>query len=164
MPETLLSEANIHLFGREVQGLTLDVTVLGNRGSIAKALSKLGDPRVARIYAFVFQNEYFDLVSPALFVVNGPGDDVDHTKVESTGLASTPPKLTKDLKVWSPERCDMTIRLDVSTGSFDRVLLEYELGEPGLQGFAPRGGNQLGQPAPLGVRRGRRPRWRSDEE
>ena len=49
------------------------------------------------------------------------------------------------------------------TGSFDRILLDHELAEDGLQGFV-RGGGQVGQPSRGGRGRGRRRRWRSDDE
>lgn len=163
MSETLLSEATVHLFGRESEDLKLDVSKYGDRSGLARAL-KRADPRLARIYAFVFQNEYFDLASPALFVVDGPGEPVEPDRLASTGLAATPPDLSEDLTVWQQERGDLTIRLDVMTGSFDRVLLDYELADIGLQDFV-RGGSQLGTPTAVNARARRRPRgWRSEDE
>ena len=63
------------------------------------------------------------------------------------------------------DRDDVSVRLDVMTGSVDRILLDYELAEEGLQDFV-RGGAELGMPANLsGGRRPRRGRrWRSDDD
>ena len=164
MAEILLSEAMVNLFGRPSEDLKLDLKKYDDRTAIGRALRK-GKPQLARIYAFAFQNEYFDLTSPALFVVDGPGQALDPTQLESTGLAAAPRDLSKGLTVWRHERGDLTIRLDIMAGSFERVLLDYELAEAGLQEFV-RGGEQLGRPAPLGVggRSRRRRRWRSDDE
>jgi hypothetical protein len=162
MSETLLSEATVHLFGRESADLKLDVSEYDDRSALGRALKKR-DPRLARIYAFVFQNEYFDLASPALFVVDGPGEAIEPDRLASTGLAATPPDLSEDLFVWRQERGDLTVRLDIMAGSFDRVLLDYELADSGLESYV-RGGKELGMPGPLGARAARRRRWRSDDE
>jgi hypothetical protein len=168
MPETLLSETTIHLFGRVVTDLKLDTRAYG-KGAVARAIKEVGKPTIARIYAFAFQNEYFDLASPALFVVDGPGVPVNQKLMDPTGLAGAPPQLNPDLMVWTPERHDMSIRLDIMAGSFDRILLDYELADEGLQDFV-RGSNGIGVPSNLGggnltrrrPRRGRR--WRADED
>jgi hypothetical protein len=50
------------------------------------------------------------------------------------------------------------------TGTFDRILIEHEFAEEGLQGFV-RGGGTLGTPTAVGGRARRRPRgWRSDDD
>lgn len=160
MPESLLSEATVHLFGREMSDLKLDTGKYGD-GTVAAAVK--GAKRVvARIHAFAFQGEFVQLVSPALFVLPATGAQVK-ANLDLTGLARIPDTLNQDLTVWTVERDDLTVRLDVMTGSYGRVLLDYELAEDGLQGFV-RGGEQLGRPAPLGVGGRRRRRWRSDEE
>ncbi len=164
MPETLLSETTIHLFGRAVTDLTLNTKAYANAsGAVANAI-KAGKPTIARIYAFAFQNEYFDLASPALFIVQGAGVAVNQASMDLTGYAGSPPNLNPDLRVWTHERSDLSIRLDIMAGSFDRILLEYELAEGGLQDFV-RGSSELGRPSNLGGRRPRRGRrWRSDDE
>jgi hypothetical protein len=165
MPETLLSETTIHLFGRVVTDLKLDTGPWG-AGAVANAV-KAGKPEIARIYAFAFQNEYFDLASPALFVVQGAGTKVNQGLMDPTGFAGSPPNINPDLMYWTVERNDMSIRLDIMAGSFDRILLDYELAEGGLQDFV-RGSNGVGAPSNLTPnlsgrpRRGRR--WRGDDD
>ena len=51
----------------------------------------------------------------------------------------------------------MSVRLDVMTGSFERILLDVELAEEGLQDFV-RGGAELGQPSTSAAGEPRPPR------
>lgn len=179
MPETLYSEATIHLFGRAMSDLSLrprgDADAAGDGdadrvevrecedvGPIQGTLGR-GGRTIARIYAFAFQNEYVELASPALFVLRDNGQPIDDG-LDLTGLSRIPEELNEDLTVWRVEREDLTVRLDVMTGSFNRVLLDYELADEGLQGFV-RGGGTLGTPTAVNSRARRRPRgWRSDDD
>ena len=170
MPETLRSEATIHLFGRAMTDLVLapvphdpgPVGALLTRAS-SKAPKQEPQGTIARIYAFAFQNEYVELASPALFVLYGRGSQVGANPVlDRAGLSRLPDTLNPDLWVWTVERDDTTVRLDVMAGTFNRVLLDYELADTGLQDFA-RGGSQLGTPTAVSSRRRPR-RWRSDDD
>lgn len=164
--ETLLTESTVILFGRLVPDLTYNPQPRGGTGAVATALSKGHLTQFARIYSFSYQNEYFDLASPALFLVPEGGNPVS-ASVSDTLLARIPPRLVtaQDLLFWEFQRDDSTIRLDIMSGSIGRILLDYELAEGGLQDIV-RGGSQLDQPAPLGGRGlGRRARrWRSDDD
>jgi hypothetical protein len=164
MPETLLSESTVFLFGRVIGDLEIvPEPHEGATGAIA-ALLRDEDAEIARIFSFAYQNEFFDLASPALFVVRGEGTPVDGS-VETTGLSMVDGTLTAGLNYWAVDRDDVTVRLDVMTGAVARILLDYELAEEGLQDFV-RGGSELGLPSNLsGNRRPRRGRrWRSDED
>jgi hypothetical protein len=199
LPETLVGDSTIYLFGRVMEDLKLQPgadayriedggqPALRRRSPNHLVVNQLTSPNatIARIYAFSFQNEFFELVRPALFVVNGDGEiplwsDADDPKeprtddrvrrqyaypIGLTGLTQMGGNLATELKVWAYDRDDFSVRLDIMTGSYDRILLEYELAEEGIQGFV-RGGGQLGQPAPMGGRRGRGRgrRWRSDDD
>jgi hypothetical protein len=153
--ETLKSESTIWLFGRVVTDLELK-----NPPHAGKKL--------ARIYGFVFHNEYFDLGAPALFIVDDNGVPVkkndNAANAAATGLGVMP-RIAKDLTIWEHDILDESSRLDVMTGTFDRILLDVELAEEGMQDFV-RGGNGVGLPTNLSARtrprRGRR--WRSDDD
>lgn len=206
LPETLVGDSTIYLFGRVMDDIRLvvpeDVYRIGEeykpgegeprrlrrRSPNHLVVDQLRSPGalIARIYAFSFQNEFFEMVRPALFVVNGEGetplrsdDDLqDDDMVERrgdertqrdysfplglTGLASMGGNLATEIRVWAVDRDDFSVRLDIMTGSFDRILIEHEFAEEGLQGFV-RGGGELGRPSPSG-RRGRGRRWRSDDD
>lgn len=179
LPESLLSDSTVWLFGRVLLDLTFAnkeerAKHYTGRGSATQLLRDellSDDPQLARVYAFAFQNELFDMVKPALFVVNGPGTDLaggvsKNSSVGTLGVGQIGGLLASDLKGWAYDRDDFSVRLDVMTGPFDRILLDYELADEGFQPFAPRGGGELGRPGPMGGRRrGRRSRrWRAEDE
>ena len=201
LPETLLSDSTIYLFGRVMKDIEFvknadrpyrlgggepPLRRLHPNRLLAQQLTS-DDATIARIYAFSFQNEFFELVKPALFVVNGDGEfplrgenpknpeDPARDSPEIwqlrdygyptglTGIAESGGTIATDLRVWAYDRDDYSLRLDIMTGPFDRILIEHEFAEEGLQGFA-RGGNTLGTPTGVNSRR-RRPRgWRSDDD
>lgn len=172
MAETLLNGSKIWLFGRTISDLHL-----GDGGSAAPSATSAaaqnsevdkgagaseGPEKLARIYAFGFEGHLVQLARPAIFRVHGDGDP---DAVAKAGLATDGLVPPKDWSGWQYDRADMTLRLDMMTGTFDSVLIDYELGTDGLQGYV-RGGSQVGAPTPLGVspRRGRGRRWRADDE
>jgi hypothetical protein len=159
MDETLLTGSAVWLFGRIMKDLSLNGGEIGGKGALAMAMK--GDKAgLARVYAFGYEGQVIPLATPAIFLVHGKGEDGDPAKL---GLASDNYTLPDDMKAWGYDRADMTLRLDMMTGTFDRLLIDYEIGG-GLQGYA-RGGSDVGQPSPLRAgpaRRGRR--WRSEDE
>ena len=178
LPESLLTDSTIWLFGRVLEDLTLrnaeaSRQAYAGRSSVTQLLRDellAEDARIARIYAFSFQNELFDLVKPALFLVNGGGEDLERARasapVRALGLNVLEEFLAADLRGWAYDREDVSVRMDVMTGPLDRILLDYELTDDGFQPFSARGGAELGRPAPMGNRRrGKRSRrWRAEDE
>jgi hypothetical protein len=114
-------------------------------------------PRLARIYGFSFEGHYYDLPKPAIFLVHGPGSDpeawrpainlpnarVDRAPADAdrTGVASTPSSFSEDMRVWSYDKSDHSLRLDSDSGTFEQILLERGLagGGPGAYGAAVSG-------------------------
>ena len=101
-------------------------------------------PRIARIYAFSFEGHYYDLAKPTLFLVHGPGKDANDERpgdryalappdADHTGVAAQGYTFSDDMKVWSYDKGDFSIRLDVETGPFEEILLDMELAA-GMQG------------------------------
>jgi hypothetical protein len=123
-------------------------------------------PGFARIYAFSFEGSYYELPRPVLFLVHGEGIPASEAK---TGLFGRPrpsrapgdPSLTgvgqadfqfsEDVMVWSYDKADYTIRMDVETGMFEDVLLAAILGGgPGgmdAAGMSARGMSARGMSA-----------------
>ena len=101
----------------------------------------------ARIYGFSYEGCYYDLAPPAIFLVHGPGTDPEEIRpsvdrisrapadADRTGIAYTDSSFSEDMRVWSYDRGDFTMRLDPSSGTFDDILLSYELGDD-MQPFA----------------------------
>ncbi|WP_018000906.1 hypothetical protein [Paracoccus sp. N5] len=160
MPETLLSPSNLLLFGRVVEDLQIRPPSAqgkhddprhgpfpqprgGTPGQLERQL-QAEDANFARIYGFAFEGLYHVLPRPALFLVHGPGLDAGEVmsqlrlpqaaptdKTERTGGGRGLPQ-PDDLMVWSYDKADYTIRLDVHSGMFEQLLLD------------PRGGPDRG--------------------
>jgi hypothetical protein len=131
MPEPLLAGSGVKLFGRIVAGLTLDPAAMAGGeadASLRRLAAKLGDaPRLARIYGFSHEGQYYDLARPTIFLVDGEGRPCEDG-VASTGVAVEPPEFADGLLVWDYDRSDFSVRIDVDVGSLERILLEAELG------------------------------------
>ena len=105
------------------------------------------DAVVARIYGFSYEGAYYDLPRPTLFVVHGNGEPaVLPSQIETanpppsvttraqlarapqapsvTGMAAADFQFSDDIRVWSYDKADYTIRMDVETGMFEQVLLD----------------------------------------
>ncbi|MCY6382849.1 pentapeptide repeat-containing protein [Hoeflea prorocentri] len=151
MPETLLSASNIVLFGREVE----DINIVAPRGNKAHSPSKatakgsssgiqqqlmreeMADAiagsgkklaRFARIYGFSYEGAYFEVGVPVLFLVHGEGKHPSEIKVP--GPDNDDKNFYDDLRAWSYDRGDDTMRLDIDSGSFADLLLST-IGEGG---------------------------------
>lgn len=151
--------------------------------------------RLARIYGFSFEGTYYDLPRPVLFLVHGEGapaetladprgagiaagppSDAAHQVARSpdnpsrTGLAAPDFSFADGLMVWSYDKADYTIRMDLETGMFEQVLLdmifsEFGWGGPHISGGKVSGGKVSGGKVSGGKVSGARPygsRWRGD--
>jgi hypothetical protein len=141
--------------------------------------------RLARIYGFSFEGTYYDLPRPVVFLVHGKGapaetladprgaglnagppTDAAHRVARSpdepsrTGLAAPDFSFADGLMVWSYDKADYTIRMDVETGMFEQVLLDMVLSEFGWGGPHVSGGKVSG--GKVSGARPYGPRWRGD--
>ncbi|MEF2554042.1 hypothetical protein VQ042_22325 [Aurantimonas sp. A2-1-M11] len=98
----------------------------------------------ARVYGFSYEGTYYDLPRPVLFLVHGEGVEATEYRTGKKGMANRArapgdPSLTglaaadfdyaDELKVWSYDKADYTIRMDVDTGMFEQVLLNMFFGD-----------------------------------
>jgi hypothetical protein len=105
------------------------------------------DPRLARIYGFSYEGHYYDLTSPAIFLVHGDGVDPEApppddprvsrapASADLTGVAGRTSSFSEDMKVWSYDKGDFSLRMDIETGPFEEILLEAELAAEEMQGY-----------------------------
>jgi hypothetical protein len=94
----------------------------------------------ARIYGFSYEGSYFELASPTLFLVHGEGELVTPkneppeqgsrapTDPSRTGVAAAEFQFSNDMRVWSYDKADFTVRMDVETGMLEQVLLDAYFG------------------------------------
>ena len=134
---------------------------MGSNSFLQEQLSASG-AKFARIYGFSYEGQYFDLNPPAIFLVHGDGSDPEAYRpgtmlpdarvsrapadADRTGVAYTESSFSEDIRVWSYDKSDFTMRLDPSSGTFDDVLLAYELGDDmgGFAGAHARGAHARG--------------------
>jgi hypothetical protein len=121
---------------------------LGNNNFLQRQLDAgVSDPKkkphLARIYGFSYEGHYYDLARPAIFLVHGPGNDPEAWRPDSTlpharsdrapadadrsGIARTATSFAEDMRVWSYDKGDFSIRLDPDSGTFEQILLQVEL-------------------------------------
>jgi hypothetical protein len=119
---------------------------------------------IARIYGFSYEGAYYDLPKPILFGVHGEGEPAvlasnvvgsSQTNAQLTraprepsisGVGAADFGIADDIRVWSYDKADYTIRMDVETGMFEQVLLDACLGEDGpyVSGGRVSGGRVAG--------------------
>ncbi len=98
------------------------------------------NPKLARIYGFGFEGTYYELPNPTVFLVHGKGESVtdgnkpgDHasrapTNPSLSGLAAADFQFSDDVMMWSYDKADYSIRMDVETGMLEQVLLDAYFG------------------------------------
>ncbi len=114
--ESLFQQSKIKLYGRVVS----DLKVTAKKGDKERALPEgsygNGADTLARIFGFEFEGTYQDLPTPALFLLEGGGRKVE-------GTTESGDRLPSGMKVWSCDKNDISVRLDVATGPFGEILV-----------------------------------------
>lgn len=132
MDDTIVSARRVALFGRPFASLTLvkgqDPTGSGGSTTLEKQINH-DDARLARIYAYAYEGQHTLLRFPAIFLVHGAGEDA---ATAVTSLLIKPEKFESDVKVWYADRRDITLRLDLESGTFAEVLMGPETADGGL--------------------------------
>ncbi|MBD0270590.1 MAG: hypothetical protein ICV73_01550 [Acetobacteraceae bacterium] len=170
LEESLVAPSAVRLFGRPFAALTIEPNsqALFDRnqragGGASPFRNPLVDkldptnepaPRLARIFGFSFEGHYFALRAPALFLVHGEGIPVqtgDAIAFQQIGVAYKEQTFANNLHLWLYDRSDMTVRLDIGTGTLQEMLIDPESGgtarrrmdlvglESGNWGRSPRG-------------------------
>jgi hypothetical protein len=149
--ETLLNPSNVLLYGRVAKDLTFTfqppttantpVPRLGGNNFLQQQLQAAG-ATLARIYAFTYEGHYYDLPRPMIFLVHGAGADPEPkpgaarvarapADEDRTGVASQNYSFAEDMKVWSYDKGDFSLRMDVETGTLEQILLDATLAGAG---------------------------------
>jgi hypothetical protein len=92
------------------------------------------DRVLAYIMAYTYAGALVPLRVPTLFLVRGPGETVvdENTKIDPgrIGLAhlDTTVEFAKGLMFWTYDLSDQTVRLDVSSGTLQQLVINAETG------------------------------------
>ncbi len=137
--ESLLKASEIFLFGVKVDDLKVEVTesegkVFSDRNGKNRQLAEQfnSDSQFARIYAFSYEGAFYELPWPALFLVHKEGGKPSKQAIISLSVADI--ELADDVKYWSYDKADYTVRMDVETGMFEQVLLDVMFDSDGFGG------------------------------
>jgi hypothetical protein len=142
---TIVAPSTIRLIGRVLGALPAVGGGLKSGGDIAKEqgyqgqsqvfqAAQAGELRVAYIFAFSHEGRYTALHAPALFLVRGDGTNMVGVdgKVDPArlGLAQLDSNTTfaSDLRFWAYDRLDQIIRLDLSSGTLQKLVVDRETG------------------------------------
>jgi len=126
----LLSGSVVRLFGRKILGVEVDKKKLGASLTNKQLLAQIGQLpesdklELARIYAFSFENQFYTLPKPTLFLVHGNCARA----TTDTGLANKSTlNFEDDIMRWMFDKDDVTLRADVVTGTLDDILIDATL-------------------------------------
>ena len=146
MSETLLSFSEVLIFGRVIEDLAYvpkKKRGQGNNKHLNEQFEKDKDndePKFAKIYGFAYEGTYYDLPEPAIFLVHGDGENATEgdkpgslaarapNEPSKSGVAAADYQLANDIRFWSYDKADQTMRMDVLTGRFEQVLLDLYFG------------------------------------
>jgi len=129
MAETLLSISEVLLYGEKVADMTYK--------------DKKGDPikRFIRVFGFGFEGGYYALDAPIIMLLAGNGDSITDKNTPKDVKDS----FATDIKLWTLDKSDSSVRLDELTGTIEEILLEVELGGGGrVSGGRVSGGRVSG--------------------
>ncbi len=91
----------------------------------------------ARIYSFSYEGHYYRLPRPLLFLLEGEGTDVrraplnnkfDRFSAAYTGVDARDWSFSFDIRVWTVDRKDLAVCLDVEIGNYQEILLDSMVG------------------------------------
>jgi hypothetical protein len=131
-PESLLAPSLIRLFGRLFAGLQLHhaeslagepATSFGSgkeAGSLGERLTEQ-DPKLARIYGFSYEGNYYKLPKPFIFLVHGDGKTIDEVNgLAGYGFEIKEAALFPDVRVWTYDKLDQSIRIESFPACWNR--------------------------------------------
>jgi hypothetical protein len=135
--ESILSPSLIRLYGRTITEIQLN---LGAGAGSTASLQNLGanqflkqqlDARsagLARIYGFSFEGHYYDLSKPVIMLVHGTGVLIGTPpSIDEADEAARDWEFAAGLSYWEYDKGDFSLRMDVETGPFERILLDAML-------------------------------------
>lgn len=137
--ETFFEPTRLRLFGKPFAALTYDRDAMKDEfvkytapaqdqdlamppRRIERTLRR-GTGPFARIYSFSFEGHYYKLPRPLLFLVTGKGEKVEFD-AKTTGIEARDWKFSEDLRVWTVDRKDLALCLDVEVANYEQLLLD----------------------------------------
>jgi hypothetical protein len=137
LQEALLAPAGIRMFGRSFVGLTVgELGVHPNANAPLLTLLRSLTPaaraqlQLARIYGYSYQGNYFKLAEPTVFLVYDAGIEVTPGQwpipLGELGVEFKDEVFASQVRMWFFDQLDMGIRIDITIGWMQDILLEAE--------------------------------------
>ena len=129
--EDVLDPSRVRLFGVPFVSLRLvpeEVRKYRYSNKLLQQKIVQADARLARIYGFSYEGQYFKLPKPFVFMVHGPGKgrlENRPASVSNWGVENKDFQFADDVRVW--EMDDLTLRVDVTSGFVSEILLDPAL-------------------------------------
>lgn len=133
--ESLFAPSTVRLFGRLFEGLQLGELGI-NPESNAPLLRFLRSEeaskraKLARIYGYSYLGNYYKLLEPAVFLVQGDGTPVTPGQapipLSVTGVEFKDEVFAQEVRMWAADQLDMAVRIDITIGWLKDILLEAE--------------------------------------
>jgi hypothetical protein len=126
----LLEHSRILVYGRVAAGIKLDGDDEKSAKKDAVIDSRLlgADKKLATVFGFEFEGHYYDLPRPAILLVHGKSK----SPKDAGAAVKSSPKLMDDIEVWSYDKADFSVRLDVNSGTLEEILLEQAIDDSGV--------------------------------
>jgi hypothetical protein len=132
----ILGHSRILVYGRVVAGITIDAATAGDGSSGNDQASNysdilrsnVADKKLATVFGFEFEGHYYDLPKPAILLVHGE----PKSPKNAGATVESDPKLMDDINVWSYDKADFSVLLDVSSGPLEEILLEKAVDDSGV--------------------------------
>lgn len=91
-----------------------------------------GDPTLARIYGFSYLGNYYKIPNPPVMRVYGPGIEVQpgldpENTMSTLGVEFKDQDFVSEIRMWSSDHLDVTVRIDITIGWLREILLDPEM-------------------------------------
>lgn len=124
----LKEHSRILLYGRKAEDFAIADAGAASGNTTGEGTAQGADRTLASIYGFEFEGHYYDLPKPAILMVSGSAQSPS----DARAVVKPDPELANDVQVWSLDKDDMSVRLDVTTGPLEDILLEQAVNDTGM--------------------------------
>jgi hypothetical protein len=86
---------------------------------------------LARIYGFSYQGNYYKLATPTVLLVYGEGEpippSIQPVALSLVGVEFKDETFSDEVRMWSQDQTDYSVRIDITPGWLEDILLIPEL-------------------------------------
>ena len=129
MAESLYDVTKIKVLGRVMPEIVLhhpeqpEGTPAPSPSLLLEAAKK-NNAKFARVYGYVYEGVFTEITRPMLLLVHGSGQTIDDTPslIDNQGLALRDWDFSGDLRIWTYDRADFSLCLNIDSGPIGALL------------------------------------------